>query len=463
MTGRTADVVFFVTVVIFLLPPFSVVRVSSKGIRAGLRSIWLSLLIALAVATMGGCSNNSHQDSVSRPVRIGAIYPFSGPDAATGEELKAGIELGVEIANNNHAIQPSPLPAMSRSSEAERPIEVLYCDSKGDSATAAKCVEDLVLRQGAIALMGCYRSSATALASEQAEILKTPFLNAESTSPLLVQRGLRWFFRSTPDDEMFSRNFFDFLDAMRERHPGSGEKRIALVYENGLWGTSVAQAQQKLAWERGWQIVANVPYDAGAQNFDGEVESVRAAMPAVILQASYDHDALAIVRGYLSSGVRPPGIIGMNAGFIGSEFITSLGTGAENILSREVWALDLAARKPAISTINDLYRARRGRDMSGSSARSFTGIMVLAAAARSARKAAPEAMRQAIRAIDVDGSNLIMPWDGIRFDPETGQNTLGRGVIVQVQHGKYTTVWPESLADHEAIWPINIYTEGRPQ
>ena len=89
MTGRTADVVFFVTVVIFLLPPFSVVRVSSKGIRAGLRSIWLSLLIALAVATMGGCSNNSHQDSVSRPVRIGAIYPFSGPDAATGEDRKS--------------------------------------------------------------------------------------------------------------------------------------------------------------------------------------------------------------------------------------------------------------------------------------------------------------------------------------------------------------------------------------
>ena len=71
-----------------------------------------------------------------------------------------------------------------------------------------------------------------------------PFLNPESTSPLLIQRGLKWFFRTTADDEVFSRNLFEFLNDMRAKGLLSRSQPLALVYENGLRGTSVAQAQQ---------------------------------------------------------------------------------------------------------------------------------------------------------------------------------------------------------------------------
>ena len=51
-----------------------------------------------------------------------------------------------------------------------------------------------------------------------------------------------------------------------------------------------------------------------------------------------------------------------------------------------------------------------------------------------------------------------MPWVGIKFD-DNGQNTLGSGIIVQVQNGKYVTVWPFELASAEVIWPMPAWTK----
>jgi branched-chain amino acid transport system substrate-binding protein len=46
-----------------------------------------------------------------------------------------------------------------------------------------------------------------------------------------------------------------------------------------------------------------------------------------------------------------------------------------------------------------------------------------------------------------------MPWGGVQFDA-SGQNTKGAGIIVQVQDGKYATVWPFELASKDVIWPM---------
>ena len=48
---------------------------------------------------------------------------------------------------------------------------------------------------------------------------------------------------------------------------------------------------------------------------------------------------------------------------------------------------------------------------------------------------------------------LIMPWKDVKFD-ETGQNTLGRGILVQIVDGKYHTVYPFNLATQEVVWPM---------
>ena len=130
------------------------------------------------------------------------------------------------------------------------------------------------------------------------------------------------------------------------------------------------------------------------------------------------------------------------------------------VLSREVWALDLAETRPPIRQVNDLYRERCGRNMTSTSARAFTGMVVLADAINRAGSIEPEAIRKALRDTNVPANHLIMPWDGVKFNPNTGQNTMAQGLIVQIQDQNYVTVWPWNLATHELIWPMPGWPEN---
>jgi len=123
-----------------------------------------------------------------------------------------------------------------------------------------------------------------------------------------------------------------------------------------------------------------------------------------------------------------------------------------------VWALDLTSRNPLIKQVNDLYFKRFKANFTGNSARAFTGLYALADAINRAASRQPEAIRKALTETNIPAEKLIMPWAGIKFD-DSGQNTLGSGIIVQVQNGKYVTVWPFELASAEVIWPMPAWTK----
>jgi branched-chain amino acid transport system substrate-binding protein len=92
--------------------------------------------------------------------------------------------------------------------------------------------------------------------------------------------------------------------------------------------------------------------------------------------------------------------------------------------------------------------------MDGTSARAFVGLLVLADAIDRAASTEPEKIRAALEATDLSGDALIMPWRGVKFDPKTHQNTLGQGILVQIQEGKYRVVYPFDLAAAEIRWPL---------
>ncbi len=177
------------------------------------------------------------------------------------------------------------------------------------------------------------------------------------------------------------------------------------------------------------------------------------------MQSSYAQDAILYMQTYKAMGYRPQALLAMDAGFISPVFIETLGDDANYILSREVWAPDLGETRPLIRQVNTLFRGRYGTNMTGNSARAFTGLIVLADAINRAGSTEPEAIRQALLETDIPAEQLIMPWKGVRFDSETGQNTLAQGIIVQIQDRAYYTVWPWDLATRELIWPMPDWEE----
>jgi branched-chain amino acid transport system substrate-binding protein len=84
----------------------------------------------------------------------------------------------------------------------------------------------------------------------------------------------------------------------------------------------------------------------------------------------------------------------------------------------------------------------------------FIGMSVLAEAINRAGGVEPEKVRQALLATDVKTDQLPLPWKGVKFDPGSGQNDLGTPIIVQMQGGRYNTVWPFEFATKDVIFPI---------
>jgi branched-chain amino acid transport system substrate-binding protein len=391
-------------------------------------------------------------------VVIGAVYPLSGNLAKVGNDIKEAIELAAELVNDDVDV-PVPLgkgkglPGLGGAR-----IRVVFADHQSAPERGLSEAERLISQEKVVALMGSYNSNVTATASQAAERLKTPFLNADSTSPLLTARGFRWFFRTTPTDDEFSENFFKFLGDMKKR--GKAVKNVALFYENTLFGTDVSKFEKKYAQQYGYPVVADIAYDAKSTNLNAEIQRLKAASPDVLLQASYTNDAILSTKTMKELDFRPQAILAMDAGHVSSEYVPSLGKDAEGVLSREVWALGLGAKKPIVRQVNELFRkktqAARGQpiDMDGTSARAFVGLIVLADAINRAGSTEPEKIRGALEATDLPGDSLIMPWRGVKFDAKTHQNSLGAGILVQIQDGKYAVVYPFDLASGEVRWPL---------
>ena len=167
-------------------------------------------LVSLLVfaLSLGSAARAAAQEEI----KIGVIYPLTGAAGSTGLELKNAAELAAEIVNADMKDLSLPLAAGAGLPHLKNAkVKLVFADHQGNPQVGATEAERLITQEKVVALMGCYHSAVTATASQQAERLGVPFLNADSTSSTLTQRGFKWFFRTTPHDELFVQNFFAFL------------------------------------------------------------------------------------------------------------------------------------------------------------------------------------------------------------------------------------------------------------
>lgn len=414
-----------------------------------MKTSWQTRLVAAAITTFASLAAQAQQE-----IRIGVIYPLTGPAASVGGELRSALELAADIINNG----AKGVPGLPFSAGGGLPnlkgakIKLVFADHQSNPQTGATEAERLISQEKVVALVGSYNSAVTVTASQVAERNGIPFLNPESSSASLTQRGFKWFFRTTPHDDLFVHNFFDFLKEL-EAKKGIKPGPIATFNENGLWGTETTRLEAKLAPDNGYNLVKQVSYNSKSTQLTSEVQTLKAASPSLVMQSSYTPDAILSMKTYKELGFAPDMILANNAGFTDTEFIRTLGKDAEYVITREVWCLDLATRNPLIKEVNALFNARYKINFTGNSSRTFTGLMVMADAINRARSTEPEAIRKALTETNMLADSLIMPWKGVKFD-ETGQNTLGRGILVQIVDGKYHTVYPFNLATQDVVWPM---------
>ena len=433
---------------------------SGKMTRGRIIGVALMALLMLSVAGMVGCLEKEEEQET---VKIGALYPLTGSLASTGADVKNGVLFAVDIINNEYDLDIPMAGSTGIESLNGAQVEIVLGDTQGSPSVGRSEAALLITAENVVALIGCSKSAVATEASQVAEANGIPFLNTDATAPSLTQQGYNWFFRTTPHDQIFVHNFYEFLQDTQEEK-GITVETLGIVHENSVWGSEFNASVQQYAGEYGYQVVETVSYDSDTTNVTSEVQRLKDARPEVVMQASYVNDAVLYMQTYKEQNFSAEGILANSGGFIDPAFLHSLGDDGNYILTREVWSTDLAATKPLVGTVNQMFRERYGTDMNGNSARAFTGMLVLADAINRAGSTDPDAIREALLETDISGDRLIMPWDGVKFDQETHQNTLGKGIICQIIDQEYNTVWPSNLAAKELIWPMPAWDDrGRTQ
>ncbi len=405
----------------------------------------LTLLLSLVLASAGVAAD--------KEIKIGAVYPLTGNIAATGLDCLHGAELAVDIINGKYPDLNLPLAKTAGLPNlGGAKLKLVVADTKGEPRNGQAEAERLVTQQKVVAMIGAYQSSVTKTASQATERLKIPFVCSDSSSPTLTERGLKYFFRVSPHDVGFARDQFQFLKDL-EKAKGQKITTVAALYENTEFGSNVGKQILKLAPEFGYKVVADISYAANATDVTSEVGRLIKANPDVLMHASYITDAILFTKTYKEMGFNPKGIMTF-AGYIEPGYLPAVKADGNYIVIRSTFALDLAKNKPLVAKVNALFKKKYGIDMSENAARSFTAPFVLADAINRAKTTEAEAMVKALLATNIPGDQVIYPWKGIQFDPQSHQNIHARGTLVQIQNQNYVTVWPFESAAASVIWPF---------
>ena len=407
--------------------------------------IALALALILAVPALAAAQ--------PKDLVIGVVYPMSGPSAQAGTDNKPVFEIAAEIANGATDL---PFPFYQRLKgmpglKGAR-VRLIFSDHQGKPEIGQAEAERLITQEKVAALVCCWHSNVTATASQVAERHGVPFLNAESSSPGLTARGFQWFFRTSPHDGHFTQVMFEFFRDFQAKR-GVKLKTLGLTYEDTTFGSDSGKVEKELAQKYGYEVVLDLQYRARATSLQSEVQRLKAANPDVWMPTSYQTDAILFVRTSRELDYNPRMIMAQNSGHISSDFVKEMGKEAEGTLTRAPFSTDLIGKRPVATALNAIYLKRAGKDLYDFPARAFTGIMTLLDAINRAGSTAPDAVRRALVATNIPGDQLIMTWEGIKFD-QTGQNTGVKGIILQMQGGKYHTVYPFDAATRDVIYPI---------
>jgi branched-chain amino acid transport system substrate-binding protein len=433
-------------------------------LKLGMLLLFLTLTVGLIIPTGAMAAN---------VIKIGAIYPLTGGSAAAGRELRAGVELAVELANN--AMPDINIP-MAKSegitSLGGAKIEILFKDHEGNPTLGADLAKKLILDDKVVGILGCYNSNVTKTVSAVAEQYGVPMINGSSTSPSLTTRGFKWFWRTTPHDVWFTRDLFEFLNGLTEGKvkgvaavPKKDIMNLASACEKTEWGSFVSELIGQFSKEYGYDLKKSMLYAKEAPDLSSEVRSLKATRADVMLFASYSSDAILMIKTMKAQKAQPKIIWGQDAGFEVPEFRATLGDSVVGILTRTVFLPQVVQVKKVAGQVNALYKAKTGNDLTGASARSFTGLQTWVHVLEKAGSTEPAAIQKAANDLNIPGNELVVPWAGIKFSTtgdEIGQNTLGSGLIGQYQKAAdgqivLEIVYPFDVASADMIYPFPKY------
>jgi branched-chain amino acid transport system permease protein len=362
---------------------------------------------------------------------VGIVTGLTGHEARFGHAQRLGYEMALEEINSAGGV-------LGRSFKLE------YQDDTSRPEVAMAATEELADDNSIVAISGAFSSSSTFPSTAIANRYQVPMLVPTAVTDEITRQGYDWVFRVCAPAYSYGGAMLDFLTR------GAGASRLAVVYENTQFGSSVAKATLEQAPGAGMEIVAYEAYDQGATDFTPLLTRVKSQNPDAVLMVSYLADAVLLMRQSKEIDFNPKVFTAGGSGFSLPDFLKGAGEAAEYTISVTQWTPD--AQWTGSREWAERFRARFGAEPAYHSVQTYVTLKILADAIQRAGTTERGQLREAIRATRMD--SIFGP---ISFDA-TGQNDHPVA-ITQVLNGKFVTVWPPSAAIRPPVTPTPRWDE----
>jgi branched-chain amino acid transport system substrate-binding protein len=355
-------------------------------------------------------------------LRLGAIFPLSGPLALLGDESYRGVEMAVEDRNRAGGV-------------LGRPLRLVRADAPDEAAAAAEARRLTSGADRVAAMFGSYATAIALPASQVAEAAGVPFFELGALGDAVVERGFRGVFRASPRaSDLATTAIGGVVEALAPALGTAPDRlRLAIAHEEGAGAEAVGTAQESLARARGLTLTERMAYAPRGGDLASVVQRLRGQEAEVVLHTGGPGDELLLFRAMRDAGWRPRMLVGTVGGYGMGETARSLGDALSGTLVTDLAGFEVNERHaPGARAFAEAYLRRYGAEPRSSHALAASvGARLMLEALHRAGSAERDRVRAAVLALDVAEATTPAGWGG-RFD-DKGQNLRATPLLCQWQ------------------------------
>ncbi len=329
---------------------------------------WLvvTFLVAACGSTGGGGGGNSYS---GKTIKLGAVFSITGPGGVYGPQSRDGAMLAVKQINASGGVNGAK-------------IDLTVQDDASDKAQSAQKAQGLIQSNNVLALLGPTLSNSAVAVHPLADSLKTPILAVSTTGIHIVPdckfpdtSPCKYVFRdSLGEQTAIPDNIKAYAD---DQHPKTG---VLLVAQDDKFSSDGGTIVQNTVGQYNINLLKVIKFSKNDADLSPYVTQAVQLKPDVIFITS-----LGGIPAKIMNAARNQGWQGQFLGGNGFNTATvSKQAGAAGKGARSASAWYIGNTFPSNKDFVDSYKTEYSKDPDQFAAQGFTGVMILADAAKRA-------------------------------------------------------------------------------
>ncbi len=230
---------------------------------------------------------------------------------------------------------------------------------------------------------------------------------------------------------------------------GKPAKTVALVHEDGLFGSGLATIMQNRLPELGFEIVETISHPTPARDMSNVALRLRSLQPDLIIPSHYYNEFVLFARTLQQQRVKPKGIYAVFGGAASSyRFVSEFPEAAEGVMDCNHWG---DPKDPKSAELKKVVEDQ-GKFYAYNTPTNYSLMLLFAQALEKAASTEKDAIIETLNTQEFESG--VMPYGMSKFD-ETGQNTSALPLNTQVQGGEINVIYPEQYAQADPVFPAN--------